>query len=520
MESPYRGLTPYTEADAAYFFGRTAEIATVAASLAVARLTIFYGPTGVGKTSVLRAGVIHQLQRQARENFSTSRRPEVIPVYFNHWQHDPLTGILQAIASAVQPYLPYADVPGPSTPEGTQSVQPTLLEPALLASQLRAWSEATASDLLVVLDQFEEYFLYHPGEDEAGGFAHELVQAINSPDLHANFLFSLREDALARLDRFKDRIAFLFDNRLSMTRLQREQGYEAVTRPLAQFNSDYGTAYSIEPALTEAVLDQVARGKAALVRQGASVTTAEAGYIEAPYLQLVLTRVWGEEQAQNSATLRWQTLDALGGAETIVATYLDNTMSSLSSDQQAIAARFFDRLVTLGGAKIALSLDELVRYAHAEPAEVNALLQQLQEKRLVRGVQSPTGVIQYEIFHDVLAQAVLDWQGRYQQAQQEAERLRALEAERVEAEHRAAEATARAELEERAHHEAQARAEIERNNARRLRWLLGAMAILLITVCALALLAWRSQKIAEGQRNLARDAQAAAEMQARQRQGI
>lgn len=508
LTSPYRGLTPYTEDDAAYFFGRTTEIATVAASLAVARLTIFYGPTGVGKSSLLRAGVIHQLQQQASTNLSSSGCPEVIPVYFNHWQQDPLTGLLQAIASAVQPYLAPAALPLLPQPEATPAASS-----ALLATQLRAWSEATGSDLLIVLDQFEEYFLYQPSADKVGHFADAVVQAINSPELHANFLFSLREDALARLDRFKEQIAFLFNNRLSMTHLRREQGYEAVTRPLLQFNCDHHATYAIEAALTEAVLEQVARGKVALVRQGATISTAEVGYIEAPYLQLVLTRVWNEEQARQSLMLRQQTLDELGGAQTIVATYLDNTMSSLPATQQAIAARFFDRLVTLGGAKIALSLHELIGYAHAPAAEVEALLEQLQDKRLVRGVQSLTGTVQYEIFHDVLAQAVVAWQGRYQQAQQEAERLHVVQAERAAAEDRAAQAAARAELEERARQEAQARAESEKSNSRRLRWLLGVMVVLFLATGGLAMVAWNAQKKAEEQRRVAKEQQSIAETQ-------
>lgn len=501
LTSPYRGLTPYTEDDAAYFFGRTTEIATVAASLAVARLTIFYGPTGVGKSSLLRAGVIHQLQQQASANFSSSGCPEVIPVYFNRWQQEPLTGLLQAIANAVQPYLDPA-----APPSITQSAIAPGTSGALLAAQLRAWSEATRSDLLIVLDQFEEYFLYRPSVDKVSRFANALVQAINSPGLHANFLFSLREDALARLDGFKEQIAFLFNNRLSMAHLRREQGYEAVTRPLMQFNCDHQVTYSIEATLTEAVLDQVAQGKVALVRQGAAVSTTEVGYIEAPYLQLVLTRVWDEEQARHSFLLRQQTLDELGGAQMIVATYLDNTMASLSVEQQAIAARFFDRLVTLGGAKIALSLQELIGYAHAPAAEVEALLEQLQDKRLVRGVQSLTGTIQYEIFHDVLGQAVVAWQDRYQQAQQAAARLHLVQAERAAAEERAAQATARAELEERAHQEAQARAESEKSNSRRLRWLLGVMVILfltLLTTGGLAMFAWSAQKMAAEQQRVA-----------------
>ena len=50
-DSPYRGLRPYTEAEAAGFFGREAEGEIVAANLLGARLTLLYGPSGVGKSS-------------------------------------------------------------------------------------------------------------------------------------------------------------------------------------------------------------------------------------------------------------------------------------------------------------------------------------------------------------------------------------------------------------------------------------------------------------------------------------
>ena len=104
--SPYQGLTPYTEADADYFFGREVESVNIVANLGVARLTILYGPSGVGKSSVLRAGVIHRLQQEAQANFAAGGNPELIPVYFNRWQSAPLQGLTQAIAAATQPYLP------------------------------------------------------------------------------------------------------------------------------------------------------------------------------------------------------------------------------------------------------------------------------------------------------------------------------------------------------------------------------------------------------------------------------
>lgn len=413
--APYRGLMPYTETDTPYFFGRSTEIVTIMANVEVARLTIFYGPSGVGKTSVLRAGVLYQLQQQAQANFTTMGYAENIPVYFNRWQHDPLTNLTQAIVAAAQAFV--IDHGAQTTVQANTS---TLVPGEELSQQmsfttaLRLWTNQTNSDLLLVLDQFEEYFLYHSHKSGPGTFAYEFVQAVNTPDLRVNFLLSLREDTLARLDYFKGQIPFLLHNRLSIAHLSYAQGREAISRPLEQYNREHGTAYTIEPALVEAVLDQVARGKVTLGYHGTGLTAAETAgeSIEAPYLQLVLSYLWTEEKKLNSTILRKQTLDNLGGARKIVSNHLDDTMAGLSTIHQAIAARFFDRLVTLNGTKIAVSLDELTRHAKTEATEVQKVLEQLQLKRLIRGVSLSTGTTQYEIFHDVLIQGILDWQSR------------------------------------------------------------------------------------------------------------
>ena len=72
-ETPYVGLVPYTEADAAFFFGREAEKRIITANLRAARLTLVYGASGVGKTSLLLAGVVHDLREQLARN-SRARR--------------------------------------------------------------------------------------------------------------------------------------------------------------------------------------------------------------------------------------------------------------------------------------------------------------------------------------------------------------------------------------------------------------------------------------------------------------
>jgi len=63
---PYVGLQPYREEDRAYFFGRERDIESVIDNLYAARLTVYYGASGVGKSSVLMAGVVPALRCEPR----------------------------------------------------------------------------------------------------------------------------------------------------------------------------------------------------------------------------------------------------------------------------------------------------------------------------------------------------------------------------------------------------------------------------------------------------------------------
>ena len=74
--SPYRGLTPFEDSDldVLFFFGRERERELIEANLMASRLTVLYGETGVGKSSVLRAGVAHHLRGQARANLEERGR--------------------------------------------------------------------------------------------------------------------------------------------------------------------------------------------------------------------------------------------------------------------------------------------------------------------------------------------------------------------------------------------------------------------------------------------------------------
>ena len=90
--SPYLGLSPYGEGDAELFFGRHAERDLVIANLLTSRLTVMYGPSGVGKSSLLRAGVLPRLRDGI--GVPTGGSPRAV-VFVDAWQGDSVGAILR-----------------------------------------------------------------------------------------------------------------------------------------------------------------------------------------------------------------------------------------------------------------------------------------------------------------------------------------------------------------------------------------------------------------------------------------
>lgn len=415
--SPYRGLRPYTEADAAFFFGREAEGEIVAANLLAARLTLLYGPSGVGKSSVLLAGVVSGLRERSRENLADEDAAGFAVVVVRAWADpDPLTVIAAAARAEAVALLGRDDLPDP--PSG-----------ATLADVLDHWSTQVQGKLLVVFDQFEEYFLYHDHESGPGTFDAEFPQAVNRAELRADFLLAIRDDALARLDRFKGRIPNLFENRLQINHLTLAAARDAVKLPIEEYNRRVPPEQrvEIEDQLVNDVLDQVRTGRVSLESVGAGampVGAAAEARVETPILQVVLTALWETEAAQGSRTLRAQTLVELGGAEQLIRDRLDERMRKLSPAEREIAANVARFLVTPSGTKIAYTAADLAALAYpktdvAEWAfpQVESVLEKLAESdtRILRPVapSGGRGPTRYEIFHDVLGPAILDWRTRY-----------------------------------------------------------------------------------------------------------
>ena len=248
--TPYVGLVPYREEDAEFFFGRDEETGIVAGNLRASRLTIVYGASGVGKSSLLQAGVIRDLHERVLANLGTAggRAPFAV-CSFGAWRDDPLGALVKEIRGAAVEATGGEDLP---------EWQPG--EPLL--DVLRGWTTRVRT-LLVVLDQFEDYFLYHPDEDGPGTFADVFPAIVNDVNLRVHFVVAIREDSWAKLDRFEDRIPRLFENYLRIEQLTPDAAREAIEGPIEQWNRRLPQAqhYTVEPALVDAVIDAAAWGR-------------------------------------------------------------------------------------------------------------------------------------------------------------------------------------------------------------------------------------------------------------------
>lgn len=399
---PYVGLQPYNEADQDYFFGRERDSRIISSNLYAAAITVLYGASGVGKSSVLRAGVLPHLRAS----------PRTTVMIFDGWADQNLlttlkVRCLEAITAAT----------------GGRELQLDLDLP--FDEFLFSATQVFDGTLLIILDQFEEYFLYHPEKDNM--FDVEFARAVNREDIDGNFLVAMREDSLSRLDRFRARIPNMLANALRLRHLDASSARDAMRKPLDIYASQHPTEIhmSIEDALVEELIEKIQVEKL-MIGQGGRGVVEKSDVdgdlrIEAPFLQLALTRLWNEERAQGSQVLRLDTLNALGGAGRIIRTHMDSAMNALSPEEQERAAGIFRYMVTPSGTKIAYTVADLEYYARStKPLE--PVLKKLAQGnvRILRSVTSPgePGVIRYQIYHDVLAPAVLDWRARFENSKQ------------------------------------------------------------------------------------------------------
>ncbi|WP_437010392.1 nSTAND1 domain-containing NTPase [Streptomyces sp. enrichment culture] len=204
---PYRGLTRYEPDDAALFFGRDRLVDRLDRLTRRHRFTAVFGPSGSGKSSLLRAGLIPRLRT-------------------------PATGADAPAAPAAVRVL----TPG-ATPVTTHAGR---LDPV----------PDTDADTWLIVDQFEELYTLCADPAERTAFVDRLLAAA-APGSRLRVVVAVRADFLGRCAEHPGLTAALQDATLLAGPMSREELREAVVRPAA------AASLVVERALTTRLLDEV-----------------------------------------------------------------------------------------------------------------------------------------------------------------------------------------------------------------------------------------------------------------------
>ena len=363
--SPFRGLAPYGPEDADFFFGRGREIELIAANIYASPLTLLFGPSGVGKTSLVQAGLIPRL----------SASDDFVAVDVRSWGGSPVEAVLAALEGGA---------PG-----------------AASAGEIAAAVELVASAnsdrrVALVLDQFEDVFLRRPGDEELG---EQLSEAMLRPGT-LSVLIAIREESLAELDRLEEQIPGIFETVIRLDYLDRATAASSVVDALRVWNER--VAPDEQVTLEAGLLDEVLEG----------VPARDPGHVETAHLQLVLERLW--DAGHESGELRRASLEALGGPKGIVRDHVRNALDALDERERELAAAAIDRLVTPSGQLIAQQAVDLAVFAGIGESDIRGLLDRLSKARIVRPIADrEEGDERWEIYHPLLADAALGWRREF-----------------------------------------------------------------------------------------------------------
>ncbi|MCW5202663.1 HEAT repeat domain-containing protein, partial [Desulfobulbus sp. US4] len=387
---PYIGLRPFTEQEKDRFFGRSNETSILLDKIRANRLTLLLAASGVGKSSLLQAGIMPELR--------TDSNIELI--YYNVWSASP-----QAFKQAVSEHY------GESYKEVS------------LKSILRSCTLFSSGQLILLLDQFEELFNYHRFKPEFQPFIEELSAAVLDRSLPVSFVFSMREDFALELNSFKDSLPGVFDNYFRLEKLTCEQAREAIEKPLE------GTGYCFAPKTEnqEALLDQVLHdlAKREQERQFGVQELLELKelplLVEPPHLQIVCQELWQRHLDETVKQITHVAYEKAGRTAGILNYYFLGKIDLFSKKEQALASTAFDHLVGTRAIKIAHPLERLVELTRADAEDLQSVLDRLQNYAILRR-QKRGEEFWYELYHDIFSESIDRWNREFK-SQQRVKRL-------------------------------------------------------------------------------------------------
>ena len=401
-ENPWPGLRSYDEEEQEFFHGRPGETLELLRLVRRDVLTVFFGISGIGKSSLLKAGLFPQLRREG-----------LLPIRLRLNLADPDP---QFAADVIRAFEEEAAAHALSIDRGDAPVSngdsPTLWE---YFHRLRVWDHADLLEPVLVFDQFEEVFTLGEAAHAAphvSAFLTELADLVENqipatvrrridqtrqpPAFRMDqtpyrVVLALREDYLGNLEGLVPLMPSLSKrNRFRLLPMTAKQALDAVLKPGADVITE-----QVAKQVVDAVGFTRRTAGATVVAVRQQGVRSEESEIEPFLLSLVCRELNNRRQEQKLPMISDELVQSSqGGVGQILSDFYDRCFSGVVP-----AVRVFveDQLVGRTGYRQMVALADL-----QETPEIHQAIPTLVARRLLRIEEDRHGVARVELTHDVL----------------------------------------------------------------------------------------------------------------------
>ncbi len=345
-ESPYAGLNSFQESDAHRFFGRAKDVGAAIARLRDVPLLGILGPSGVGKSSFVRAGVVPALKASGEAWSTIVLRPGRNP--------------MAALAYALTPMVSVAtDTVSADLSQQQQVIQHLYREPGYFGAALRSRARSKNQHILVFVDQFEELYTQVSDPRERLAFTACLTGVCDDATTPLRLMLSIRSDFLDHVAEAPALLAELTRGLFFLTPPSRDGLRDALLQPAEM------AGYRFEdPKMIESMLDHLEHTPGAL-----------------PLLQFAASQLW-EMRDRERRLLTSESYQRIGGTAGALASHADAVLAECSAREQALVRALFLRLITPERTRAIVPMGELFELS-PDAGEIHRVIDRLVRSRLL-----------------------------------------------------------------------------------------------------------------------------------------
>ena len=367
-QSPFAGLAAFQESDAGRFFGRADDTANLVNLVRSQPLIAVAGPSGVGKSSLVRAGVIPALKRLGEGWDSVVIRPGRAPLnaladiasqFAQSLSADQSASTASTARSGPGAGAPLGDYLDELIGDRPSLRQRLIHEPGYLGTSLRAWAQRKRRRILIFVDQFEELYTAVSDPEERTAFLACLRSMADDASSPLRVMLSIRSDFLERLAEDRAFMAVAMRGLFLLPAMHRGGLREALVKPVEAMR------YRFEDEdMVASMLQDLEQTRGAL-----------------PLLQFAAAHLW-EERDRTQRLLTRASFEDMGGIAGVLARHADAVLARMTVAQARIARGIFERLVSPERTRAVASMAD-VRALPGDMDEIEHVLHALAAARLL-----------------------------------------------------------------------------------------------------------------------------------------